>query len=206
MEILPAAIITTVLAASALARGGPAVQVYTVVPEQSRAIIKVGKAGALSFVAGHTHEIEGPIRGTLTVDGAHPEAGVVAIDIDATQLRVTGRGEPAEDVPTVQDKMVSASVLDVARYPTITFKSTTVAVRSLRGTAMDLSITGDLTLHGTTKSITVPVHAELTSNRVAAQGTFSVKQSDYGITPVSVAGVVSVRDALDIRFSIVAGG
>jgi hypothetical protein len=33
-----------------------------------------------------------------------------------------------------------------------------------------------------------------------------VLKGDYGITPVSIGGVVSVRDVLDIRFTIVAGG
>ncbi|MGH9373143.1 MAG: YceI family protein [Vicinamibacterales bacterium] len=198
------AVITIALAAGAIGRGAPVASVYEVVPEESRAIINVGKAGALSFIAGHTHEVEAPIRGTLAVDPAHPEAGTVALEIEAADLRVTGEGEPPEDVPEVQKKMVSAAVLDVARYPTITFRSKTMAAGSQRGAAIDLSVTGELTLHGETKPITVPVRAELTTNRIAAHGTFSVEQTDYGITPVSVGGVVSVRDVLAIRFTIVA--
>lgn len=198
------AIIAIALASGAIGHGAPLASVYKVVPEQSRAIIEVGKAGAFSFIAGHTHEIEAPLRGALAVDPAHPEASTLTIEIDTVQVRVTGEGEPPEDVPKVQEKMASAAVLDVARYPTITFRSTTMTITSQRGAAIDLSVTGELTLHGRTKSISVPVHAELTPNRIAAQGTFAVKQSDYGITPITVGGVVSVRDVLAIRFTIVA--
>jgi hypothetical protein len=38
-----------------------------------------------------------------------------------------------------------------------------------------------------------------------ASGRFVVKQTDYGITPISVGGVVKVKDQLDITFEVVAG-
>jgi len=43
----------------------------------------------------------------------------------------------------------------------------------------------------------------INGDEVTGTGRFSLKQSDYGITPVSVAGVVSVKDALDITFTVV---
>jgi hypothetical protein len=52
----------------------------------------------------------------------------------------------------------------------------------------------------------VPVHAVLDGGALTATGRFQVKQTDHGITPVSVAGVVNVKDALDISFTIVARG
>jgi len=198
-------VVTIVFAAGVFARGAATVPLYEVVQTQSRAVIEVGKAGALSVVAGHTHEVEAPIGGTLSFDPAFPEGAAVAIEIRAADLRVTGKGEPPEDVPKVQEKMVSRAVLDVERHPTITFRSTRIAVRERRETAVDLSVTGDLTLLGETNPLTVPVHAEFTTNTIAARGTMSVKQSDYGITPVSVGGLVAVKDELTIRFAIVAG-
>lgn len=140
------------------------------------------------------------------VDPAYPEGAAVAIEIRTADLRVSGEGELPEDVPKVQQTMASAEVLDAARYATITFQSTAIAVQERRGPALALAVTGDLTLHGETKPLTVRVRVEVTTNQVAARGTLSVKQSDYGITPVSVGGVVSVKDALTIHFTIVAGG
>ena len=68
----------------------------------------------------------------------------------------------------------------------------------------DLLIAGRLTLHGVAGSLKVPVHVELLADTLTARGRFQVKQSDYGITPVSVGGAVKVKDALDIEFTIVA--
>jgi polyisoprenoid-binding protein YceI len=198
-------VVMFVSAAGVCVRAATTAQLYQVVQAQSRAIIEVGKAGALSFVAGHAHEVEAPVRGTLSVDPAFPEGAAVSIEIRAADLRVTGKGDPPKDVPKVQEKMTSPAVLDVERRPTITFRSTRIAVRERRGTAVDLLVTGDLTLLGATKPLTVPVHAEFTTNTVTARGTMSIKQSDYGITPISVGGVVAVKDELTIHFAIVAG-
>lgn len=171
---------------------------------RSRVIVEVGKAGAFSFVAGHSHKIQAPIRGTLSVDPDHPEAASAAFEIRTGDLKVMDDGEPPGDVPKVQETMASEQVLDVSRYPTVTFKSRGVQVRQRSGNALDLTINGDLTLHGTTRPIAVPVHAELTTGTVTAQGTFSVKQTDYGMKPVSVAGgTVRVKDELKVRFTIV---
>src|SRR5262249_59100240 len=47
--------------------------VYQIDPAQSRATIAVGKGGAFSFLAGHTHEVSGPIEsGSLPLLPAHP--------------------------------------------------------------------------------------------------------------------------------------
>lgn len=189
---------------SAMAQGKAAGQAYDVDPATSQAVIDVGKAGALSFLGGHTHEVRGPIRGRVFVDAGHLESSTLELDIPAASLQVTGKGEPAGDVPKVQEKMAGEEVLDVARYPTIAFRSTALAVRASREAVTDVVVTGELTLHGVTRSLSVPAQVELGTNRIAARGAFSIKQSDYGIEPVTVAGVVSVRDALDVRFTIAA--
>lgn len=173
---------------------------------RSRVTVEVSKAGALSFVAGHSHKIEAPLRGTLSVDPEDPERASAAFEVRAGDLVVMEEGEPAKDVPKVQETMMSERVLDVSRYPAITFQSRAVKIAQKRGQTVELLVTGDLTLHGTTRSITVPVHAVLASAGLTAQGTFEVRQSDFGMKPVSVAGgMVSVKDEIRIRFAIAAG-
>lgn len=192
------------LVAGAVGLAAPAAQRYEVVTTESRAVIYVDKAGAFSTFAGHTHQVEAPIRGTLSVDPDRPERAAVALEIPTAALRVTGDGEPIDDVPEVQRRMVGADVLDAARYPTISFRSTTTAVQE-RDEALDILVTGDLTLHGHTRRIEVPVHAKITPATITARGTFSVRQTDFDITPVKAAGgLVSVKDELKIRFTLVA--
>ena len=181
---------------------------FTVDPERSRSLIEVGKSGAFSFVAGHLHEVEAPIAsGVVHLDPADPSHADVHLEFDATAMRVTGKGEPPGDVPKVQQVMLGEQVLDVRRYPKITLESTSVSSTSDRAesaTMFDLTIAGTLALHGVTQPFKAPVSVRLDGNILTATGKFAIKQTDYGIKPISVAGVVNVKDALNITFTIVA--
>ena len=178
---------------------------YTIDPSRSSATIEVGKAGVLSFAAGHTHEVIAPaLAGTLTIDIDDPARSTVTVTIDASTLRVTGRGEPPEDVPKVQAAMSGPQVLDVQRYPVIRFAATSVAISSRTGATLQAAVTGRLTLHDVSQSITVPVTVRTEGDSLTATGHFPIKQTAYGMKPVSVGGVVSVKDTLNIGFTIVA--
>ena len=166
-------------------------------------MIEVGKSGVFSFAAGHTHEVMAPaIAGTITVDTDDPARSNVRVTIDASALKVTGKGESSSDVPKVQETMLGAQVLDVQRYPKITFASTSVAVKTQTAATLDALVTGQLTLHNVTRSIVVPVTVRREGNTLTATGRFPVKQTEYGIKPVSVGGVVSVKDVVNVSFTI----
>ena len=183
---------------------GTATRTFRIDPARSRASIDVGKAGAFSF-AGHTHEVAIPaVNGTVMVEPDAVEHSTVRLEIDAASLKVTGKGDPPKDVPEIQRVMLSDKVLDVDRYPNILFQSTAVTVERRTGTTLDLNVAGTLTLHQVARPIRVPIHADLEAETLTASGRFQVKQTDHGIKPVSVGGVVNVKDALDISFTIVA--
>ncbi len=61
-----------------------------------------------------------------------------------------------------------------------------------------------LTLHNVTRPVTVPVSGRLDAGALTATGRFLLKQTEYDIKPISVGGVVAVKDALTISFTIVA--
>ena len=197
------------VAASAIASNGfAAATTYRVVPDKSPLRIEVGKGGALGFVAGHTHEVEGRIQGRVTADMANLAHAEIQLTIRTADLHVSGKGEPPDDVPTVQERMVGPDVLDVARFPEIAFRSTSVAVSGphdgSRTAGTMLRVTGELTLHGRTKPLTTDVHLRIDAASLTATGTLTVKQTDFGIKPVSVGGVVNVKDALTIHFTVTA--
>ena len=83
--------------------------------------------------------------GAARLDDAHPARGSVEVTIDVNSLdtRIADR----------DGHLRSPDFLDAARYPRITFKSTRVA----RAGKNALNVTGDLTLHGVTKPVTVTV-------------------------------------------------
>jgi polyisoprenoid-binding protein YceI len=191
------------MAAVAIAHGAPE-RSYAIDSSRSSATIEVGKAGALSFAAGHTHEVVASgITGTLTVDTGDPARSAGRVVIDASALNVSSKGEPADDVPKVQATMSGPQVLDVQHYPTITFSTTSIVIKSNQGATLDAIVTGQLSLHNVTRSITVPVAARMEGQTLIATGRFPIKQSDYGMKPVSVGGVVSVKDTVNVSFTIV---
>ena len=178
-------------------------RVYTLDATHSRLTIHVGKAGIFGF-AGHEHEVvAGAFRGTATFDAERPTQSSVDLTFDAGALRVTGQGEPSKDVPQVQSAMIGPTCLDAGRFPTIRFVSKSVAAAGATGpSGGDLVLHGELTLHGVTRPLTLRAHLDVTGHTLEATGTTTLKQTDFGITPISKAGVVKVKDELTLSWRI----
>lgn len=100
---------------------------------------------------------------------------------------------------------MKTDVLETATYPEITFKSTKITTQHLKGDQYNVTLTGNLTLHGVTRLIEFPGTATITENTLRAKGEFPLKQTDYSIKPVSVmGGVVKVKNEIKISFDIFA--
>ncbi|HWC77497.1 MAG TPA: YceI family protein, partial [Blastocatellia bacterium] len=96
-------------------------------------------------------------------------------------------------------------VLDIDRHPLIVFNSTSIDANRVSEGVYQVKIWGDLTLHGTTKSGLIDAQVSFGADRLRAKGSFPLKQSDYGIKRVSVAGgTIKVKDDLRFTFDIVA--
>ena len=178
-------------------------RVFRVDANRSSVRIEVGKAGLLSF-AGHAHEVLAHrLSGEVQFDPAAAEAARVWVEIDAASLEVTGKGEPADDVPEVQATMLGERVLDVGHHPTIRFESSAVEVRARRERSLDLALDGRLTLHGVSRPVRIQLVADLDGATIVARGRMAIRQTDFGITPVSAAGgTVKVKDQLWIDLSL----
>ncbi len=201
VRLAPALVELLLLVAASPAQAAP--RVYALDPAHSRMTIQVGKAGLFGF-AGHEHQVvAGTFRGTATFDPERPAQSSVDLTFDAGALRVTGQGEPPEDVPQVQAAMVGATCLDAGRFPTIRFVSTSVTAAGAAGpNGGDLALRGTLTLHGVTRPLTIRVHLDVTGQTMEATGTTTLQQTDFGITPISKAGVVKVKDEVTLSWRI----
>ena len=199
--------VAIVCALAVLGRVGAAAAVreFRVDAAASQVTVHVGRAGAFGF-AGHDHEVAVPnMDGTIVLDSADATRSTITLRFDVTAMKVTGRGEPAADVPEVQRVMLSDRVLDAQRYPTIAFTSRRIVIVKQAGDQLVLRVEGDLTLHGVTRPITVPVELRLAADQLTATANATVRQTDFGIRPVSAgAGTVKVKDELEIAFRIVA--
>jgi hypothetical protein len=162
---------------------------------RSSITIHVGKAG-LFAVAAHEHWVDAPMAGGTIDAGATPS---VEFRVDSRKLSIKPEaGVSDKDQAEVQANM-QAKVLESAAYPEILFRST--QVRPNRDNAWKVS--GELTLHGVTRSVTIDVARE----GGAYVGTVRIKQTDFGIQPIKIGGgVVRVKDELEIAFRVYTRG
>jgi polyisoprenoid-binding protein YceI len=94
--------------------------------------------------------------------------------------------------------------MDVSQYPTAAFKLTKpidLGTLPADGVAVTVPATGDLTVHGTTKSVTTTVTAERTGGTIQVNGTIPVVFADYGI-PNPSFGPASTEDHGVIEFLV----
>ena len=157
-------------------------------PSRSSITIHVGKSGLFS-AAGHEHEVSAPIAAGAIDDS---EQSHIWLRVEAAKMTVL----PEKDQEAVQSTM-QKSVLESAKFPEIRFESTSVK----KIDSGKWKITGSLTLHGKTDSITVDVRDDAGTY----VGQASIRQTQFGIRPVTAAGgAVKVKDELKIEFVIVA--
>jgi len=129
-------------------------------------------------------------KGTLVLDEAKPEASKVDVTIDVAGL--------ATGIPEFDKHLKSADFLNTDKYPTATFKSTKVEVTS-KETA---KVTGNLTLHGVTKPVTLAMKLNkiapnpMTQKKTAGfSGAIVLKRSEFGIDKY----VPNISDEVVIR-------
>ena len=178
---------------------------YQIDQTATSVLIQVGKGGLFSFAA-HDHEVAAPaLAGSIVLDQTDVTKSKASLEFNAAALKVTGKGEPAEDVPEVQAAMLSDRVLDVRQYPTITFRSTRVSLVNKAADRLTLNVAGDLTLHGTTRPVTTRVEVSLKDPSLTATGTARIRQTDFGMKPVTAGGgTVRVKDEVDVVLRVVA--
>jgi polyisoprenoid-binding protein YceI len=76
----------------------------------------------------------------------------------------------------------------------------TVSGRELTGGGFQLAISGPLEIRDRAVRVTLDVRVDLKGDTLVATGKAALRQSAFGITPVSVAGVVKVKDDLSVDF------
>jgi polyisoprenoid-binding protein YceI len=166
----------TVLSALAIgllaAAQAPAADTYKIDPVHATAIFRINHFGS-SFVYGRFDDVEG----TFTVDEQKPEDVMFDVTIKADSIDTNS---------AARDKhLKSADFFSVNEFPTLTFKST--SVKSAGDKKYD--VTGDLTIHGVTKSVNASVDFVGTADgtqmkmgfRAGYEAHLTIKRSDFGM-------------------------
>ena len=127
--------------------------------------------------------------GTVDMPGADINAAKISIEITA--------GSIYTDTPKLTNHLKSGDFFDVNKHPKATFKSTAIkAAAGANGTTHE--ITGDLTMHGVTKSITFPVKAAADDKGVTIDGTLTIKKEDFGM----VYGKGIINNNVPVTFTV----
>jgi polyisoprenoid-binding protein YceI len=102
------------------------------------------------------------------------------------------------------DHMMHEDVLETAKFPEIVFTSTSVTANRLGKGRYRARVIGDLTLHGVTQNnLWIQAGVTISDEKVRAQGQFSLKQTDFQIKPVKVAGgTLKIKNELKFEFDI----
>lgn len=168
-------------------------QAQTPAPHTSTITIHVGKSGLFSGF-GHNHTISAPIA-TAAID---PQSKTGAITVLTKEMKVVDPDISEKDRNEIQTTMLGPKVLDAQKFPEIRFTSTRIGQTAPRR----FRVIGNLQLHGVTRRLEFPVSG--TPEHYTGKAT--LKQTDFGIQPVSVAGgTVKVKDEVEIEFDVYPG-
>jgi polyisoprenoid-binding protein YceI len=156
---------------------------YSITPETSK-IEFVG-----SKVTGSHNGSFKKFSGTIGYNG-QPERSSVNITIDTTSIET--------DTPDLTKHLKTADFFDVAKYPEATFASSEIKAGGDKGTH---TITGNLKMHGVTKSITFPATIAATPEAITVDSTFSINRKDFGINYAGAADNL-IRDDVVLTLKV----
>ena len=155
---------------------------------------KLAALPAQSDAVGSTPAVTGQVRVERTSGGI--AAHDARIEVDLTKLRSD---------ESKRDNIIRNRGLETDKFPTATF----VAAEPIRLTdeaataqPVKVSAVGDLTVHGVTKRVTIPLDAQLTSGRIQVVGSLTFPFSDFGMTAPSIGGFVTVTNNATLEFKL----
>ncbi|MBL0211327.1 MAG: YceI family protein [Holophagaceae bacterium] len=137
-------------------------------------------------------------NGTIQLDEQRIENSNVSVSIDVASINTDNANRDGH--------LRSADFFDAEKFPAITFKSTSVKEVS-KG---HLQVTGDFTMHGVTKSITIPITSlggmatPFKDFRAGFEGSLKLNRQDFGVkwNKTLDAGGTMLSDDIDINLAI----
>lgn len=110
--------------------------------------------------------------GTVATTGADLAGATITVEIDTDSIFT--------DTARLTNHLKTADFFEVNKFPKATFKSTAIkANKGANGATHEIA--GELTLHGVTKAITIPVKATTDGKGTTLQGTFTILKEDFGM-------------------------
>jgi polyisoprenoid-binding protein YceI len=141
------------------------------------------------------------VTGSVTIAGTKVTKADVTVDM--TSVKTVGNRLDSAFADR-RDGQFNGRIMNTDQFPTATFALSDpidLAPLPQNGVVKNYSATGKLTLHGTTKVVTIPLTAKRTGNVIGVQGIVTVTFSDYGINNPS-GGPATVGDSGQLEFVV----
>jgi polyisoprenoid-binding protein YceI len=175
---------------------------YPLDPGRSRFTVQAFATGMLS---GFAHSPKFAVRGFKA------EIQFDANEPDNTSLQLTVRADSLELIDQVSDKdrqeilrAMREEVLETARYPEISFRSTQIAATKIADHWFRVQLKGEMRLHGITKTQDIDAQLRLSESELRLSGEFLLSQTAFGIKRASaLGGAIKVKDELKFVFDLV---
>jgi len=181
--------------------------VFRLVPERSLIIIRAYRGGALAKF-GHDHvivsrDVHGFVLLAREISSSRADLYVPldTMSVDEPALRAEAGLDTtpsASDIAGTKNNMLT-KVLQADRYPYVRLQ-----IGRMGGELPEVKFGAELTLHGVTRALGLPAQVAREGNTLRVRGEFSLRQTDFGMTPYAIlGGALRVEDRVDLRYDLV---
>lgn len=186
-------------------------QSFRILPEQSEIRILLYRAGLLSNF-GHNHvivsqNIEG--GGTINFEALQNSSFLLKFPVEALivdqQEHRQQEGEGFESVATesdiadIREEMLGEDILNAKQFSHVLVQS-----KKVTGKLPDPRVLVTIKIREATQEMEIPITLQKNGKQVIANGTIELKQTDFGIEPISLfLGSIQVKDTFRIKFQII---
>jgi polyisoprenoid-binding protein YceI len=156
---------------------------------------KLAGLPAESDAIGRTEDVSGEIS-ILESGGAFVvESGRIEVDLSTLASDDSRR-----------DRRLREMAIETNRFPTTTFTLTSpveVTSTAVGGETVEVTLSGDLELHGVTKAVSIPAQARLVADQIEVVGSLTFAFADFAIEPPNIAGFVTVDEEGTLEFLLI---
>jgi len=177
--------------------------VFVLDPGVSRFTAKAFATGLLASMGHNPSFVIRQFTGEARFRADAPEQSSVRIVVQTGSLELTDQVSDKDRREI--ERTTRSEVLDAARFPEIVFEASNPSMSKGGEGYYWANITGKLTIRGVTQSQQITAQVSVTGGELRANGELTVRQSSFGIKPVSVAGgTLKIKDDVKVAFDFVA--
>jgi polyisoprenoid-binding protein YceI len=174
---------------------------YRIDARQSGFIVQAFATGLLSFVGHNPTFAVQRYGGEIQFAKGDTEVESMLVMIQAETISLLD--EMSEKDTREIENAMHGEILETKRFPEIAFVSKDVSLRQISDGRFAVTANGSLSLHGESRPQTIKAEAEISGDKIRAEGEFTLSQSDFNIKQTkALGGTLKVKDDVKISFDI----